>query len=121
MHTSIQRNSKMKPVKLNNAFSAPSGYTILQNSVYQIGKFVFGNIVVKKNSGNFSASQETVLTTLIPITDAINTGCFLSNDQWSNKTIGYLFLNKTGVTVSTYESNLECNVAKIFFEVALSE
>lgn len=111
----------MKLVKLSNAFSAPSGYTILQNGVYQFGKFVFGNIVVKKNSGNFSTLQETILTTLIPVSDAINTGCFLSNDQWSNKTTGYMFLNKTGVTVSAYGSNLECNVAKIFFEAALSE
>ena len=101
-------------ISKNNIFTANSGFTIVNQYIYKQGKHYFGDLIVKKNSGNFSADGTQLGTLNVTPTWNINSGCYVSNDEWKVTGVGYLYINKTNKIVNVSASNV--NYAKIHID-----
>lgn len=85
---------------ISSYVTAQTGYTIDSTTkLIKQGKHIFGIIIVKKSDTNFTTSQEQVATigTYPPAYTYLGISAF-SGSLWSVNNIGYLFIQKSGVT-----------------------
>lgn len=99
---------------IKSSITMEQGYTLVtQSTLYQQGKHIFGNLIIKKDSGNFSDTSEIVCT--LGKSPAI-TGmlfCGFGASEWGIESIGYAFLGSNGgVSVKdTKTTNTTVNIA----------
>lgn len=104
-------------VDITSDVTAKSGYTVDSTShLYRQGRHVFGTLVIKKRSGNFSnATQETIATigTYSPEYQYLGITGF-TNTLWAVQNIGYVFVQNSGasgagdITVSDTATTNNC-------------
>ena len=116
---------KKEDIAKVNIVSAKTGYTLISQDIFKQGKHYWGYVVIKKDSGVFDANDYNVADINIKSSsNAINNACYLSDDVWASKGVGYLYVSqynsKTGVypfviVKDTNNSNL--NYAKFFIDM----
>ena len=97
--------------------TAKSGYTILDQVIYKQGKHYFGNLIVKKDSGEFNETQENVALLSFTVNKQQNSGCFLSGSQWNANVVGYLYIGGNQILVANYTGSHDNIIAKIPIDV----
>lgn len=75
--------------------------------------------MIKKNSGYFSTLQENPCSFGLNMVDVINTGCFMSDDEWKVKDVGYMYLSKSDLVVA-YSGEESFNIVRVSFMAAVS-
>lgn len=108
-----------------NIVSAKKGYTLISQDIFKQGKHYWGYVIIKKDSGVFDANDYNVADINIKSSsNAINSACYLTDDVWASKRVGYLYVrqynSKTGaypfvIVKDTNNSNL--NYAKFFIDM----
>lgn len=110
-------NKAIKKIDISPYVTAKSGFTILDSTLFRQGNRIFGNIVIRKDSGNFTQSQESVLELKVYNTYTNNIGCFLTNNRWAASKVGYCYIGVNEVLVSDYNDTNSCNMAKITLDL----
>ena len=113
----IDPNKAIKKTDISIYMTVQPGFTILDSTIYRQGNRLFGNIVIRKDNGNFTQSQETVLKLNIYNTFSNNTACFLTNNRWGANAVGYCYVGVTEILVSDYNNTNSCNMAKITLDL----
>lgn len=99
---------------IKSSITMEQGYTLVtQSTLYQQGKHIFGNLIIKKDSGNFSDTSETVFTLGNPPAITGMLFCGFGANEWGIESIGYAFLGSNGaVSVKdTKTTNTTVNIA----------
>ena len=99
---------------IKSSITMEQGYTLVsQSTLYQQGKHIFGNLIIKKDSGNYSDTSETVCTLGKPPAITGMVFCGFGASEWGIESIGYAFLGSTGgVSVKdTKNTNTTVNIA----------
>lgn len=99
---------------IKSSITMEQGYTLVtQSTLYQQGKHIFGNLIIKKDSGNFSNTSETVCTLGNPPAITGMAFCGFGGSEWGIESIGYAFLGSNGaVSVKdTITTNTTVNIA----------
>ena len=99
---------------IKSSITMEQGYTLVsQSTLYQQGKHIFGNLIIKKDSGNYSDTSETVCTLGKPPAITGMLFCGFGASEWGIESIGYAFLGSTGgVSVKdTKNTNTTVNIA----------
>lgn len=107
-----QNNISINSIK--SSITMEQGYTLVtQSTLYQQGKHIFGNLIIKKDSGNFSDTSETVCTLGNPPAITGMLFCGFGASEWGIESIGYAFLGSNGgVSVKdTKTTNTTVNIA----------
>ena len=100
---------------IKSSITLAEGYSLVtQSTLYKQGKHIFGTLIIKKASGNFSTTQETVLT--LPETPTGAKMCIagFNTSEWGVVSIGYAFISANGdmaVKDSQSSNNGYCNVS----------
>ena len=88
-------------VDITSNVTAESGYTVDATShLYRQGRHIFGMLIIKKVSGNFSStSNETIATigTYAPEYQYLGISGF-TNTIWAVQNIGYVFVQNSGAS-----------------------
>ena len=110
--TTNKNNISINSIK--SSITMVQGYTLVtQSTLYQQGKHIFGNLIIKKDSGNFSNTSETVCTLDTPPAITGMVFCGFGGSEWGIESIGYAFLGSNGgVSVKdTITTNTTVNIA----------
>lgn len=95
------------------------GFSILDQTIYKQNNRYFGDIVIKKESGDFNTTNEVVCTFNRQIGKSINSACFLAKTQWSAFGVGYMFITiNNEIIISDYTAS-SCPFAKIHIDVVV--
>lgn len=115
--TELEKQEKIEIVQNTDIISLNSGYSFVTGSypIFKQGKHYWGYILIKKDSGTFTRTQEKVGSFKIPILGAGNTFCSLSTNEWKSQSIGYFYFN-VDITISD-ENNNGYNTAKAYIDV----
>lgn len=92
-------------VQVTDFITANNGYTLMEQNIFRQGNHYFGDVVIKKNAGAFSADSENVATLKKNIVGTINSCAFLCGSQWANGGTGYLFIGGTSIIISDFTGN----------------
>lgn len=112
-------NSSLEIEKIEGFFVVKPGYTILFDKIFKQGKHYFGNLIVKKNSGNFTNIQEAVATPSKTLNGNYNTGCFLANNIYASHAIGYCYFGENVVYIAD-QNEKGYNVAKMNVDIVVN-
>lgn len=113
--------SKIEKIYITNFMNVKTGFSFNDSDyIFKDRNRYFGDIVITKNSGAFNSTQDVVATFKKTVSQAINSGCFLSKDVWITTNVGYYYAggNSLGIADST---NSGCNVAKIHLDIVVDE
>lgn len=100
---------------MSDAIVLGSGYTFMGGSkVFKLGRFVFAELVIKKDSGSFGSAQELVATFASGYApyNAVNTFCVLSNSEWDSQIVGYGYAGSGGMYIKDSTASSK-NIAKM--------
>lgn len=112
-------NSSLEIEKIEGFFVVKPGYTILFDKIFKQGKHYFGNLIVKKNSGNFTNIQEAVATPSKTLNGNYNTGCFLANNIYASHAIGYCYFGENVVYIAD-QNEKGYNIAKMNVDIVVN-
>lgn len=101
---------------LTNFITAKSGYTIKSQHIFKQNNHFWGNVVIQKDSGTFGSTTEAIATLPTPIQGNVNSGCFMSQGEWSAKNVGYLYIGNNTIQVSDPNATTN-NVVKIDLDI----
>lgn len=87
-------------ILLSKFASAMEGFTILDETIHKQGNHYFGTIIIKKDEGDFSSTQDIVLELPIKIPKAVNSFCCLTNSEWQANIMGYFYISSSNSRVS---------------------
>jgi hypothetical protein len=85
------------------------------NAVYVSGNILYATFLIKKSSGNFTSTQDTIgviKSGYRPLT-TINTATFLGSTEYRVQGIAYLYVNKNGNTYIADYLDAGYSIAKI--------
>ena len=114
-------NEIIRLANVSDFITVKSGFTILDGSVYKDRNRYFGNVTIKKTSGYFSSTQDTVGSFTKTFPKFINTGCFLSSSQWATYAVGYCYLDTGTIGLADYNNSNKYNIAKITFDTIVTD
>ena len=105
--------------------SAKTGFTLMSQDIFKQGKHYWGYVVIKKDSGAFDSNEYRVANINIKSSfTAINSACYLSDNQWTSRYVGYLFVGKYDSKTGEYPyvivrdvNNNNLNYAKFFIDM----
>lgn len=109
-------NDNFNIVQANELIEIKDGFTIIGRNIFRQGNHFFGNLVVKKNSGNFKNIQEVVANLTRSCKGTFNQGCFLSNNQYATYDVGYAYFGNTVLYVADHKES-GYNIAKIHVDI----
>ncbi len=115
------QNSKIQKISVNEILTMKEGFTLLNSDyIYKDRNRYFGDIVIQKNTGSFSSTQDEVATMIKKTMHANNTGCFISNSEWSTTNVAYAYIAPTKIIVCDHNNN-GCKCAKIHLDIVVNE
>ena len=111
----------------NDFVVANNGYTVEDSNIFKQGKHYWGYIIIKKDSGIFSDNDEKVANLTVKSTNVINNACYLTDDKWASKGIGYLYISQYQINDNKVElypfiivkdtNNSNSNYAKLYVDI----
>lgn len=109
------QEEKIQEIPLTDVLQMKEGYSILSAyKLYKDRNRIFGNIVIKKDSGYFLTD---IVANFKKIPRSItNTGCFLGNDEWKTQAVGYVYWGGTNLVVADI-NNGNYSYAKIYLDI----
>ena len=114
-NNTLYNKSNISINSIKSGITLAEGYSLIsQSTLYKQGKHIFGTLVIKKASGNFSSTQETVLT--LPEAPIAAKMCIagFNTSEWGIVSIGYAFISTTAelaIKDSQSSNNNYCNVS----------
>lgn len=116
---------KKEDIAKVNIVSAKTGYTLISQDIFKQGKHYWGYVIIKKNSGVFDANDYQVADINIKSSsNAINNACYLTDDVWASKCVGYLYVSQYNSETGVYPfvivkdtNNSNFNYAKFFIDM----
>lgn len=112
-------NSSLEIEQANDLLIVQNGYSFLDINIFKQGKHYFGDVVVKKNSGNFTNIQELVAKLSRTVKGVYNSGCFLTSNQYSVHDVGYCYIGGTNFYVADHKEK-GYNYAKIHIDLVVN-
>ena len=91
-----------------------SGYTLLSSYIFKLSNVYFVNVVIKKDSGYWTNMQENIGSLLNFVGNPLNSGCFISRDEWATQFAAYMYVSNINIFIRDQE-NKNCNIAKLKF------
>lgn len=105
----------------NEIFTDKTGFSVLDGNMFKDRNRYFGNITVKKDSGNFNSTADVVLGFAKKIKNYANIGCFIGNGQWNVNDVGGCYIDPNGIQISDKNNQNKYNTARIIFDVIVTD
>lgn len=123
-NANIDWNSLEVTIPLADFLTMRTGFTLASGCyVKKIGKYIIAHLIVKRTSGYYSSTQETVADIkpgFLPEAN-INTAGFGCTTEWTVTTVAHVFMNNGGLFSLRIQSGAtNCNfiMADLIYQVA---